>query len=37
MADGNFTVSFDKMVKGLPDLERLISRIHASSIKRADL
>ena len=37
MANGNFTASFDKMAKGLPDLERLISRIHAKTIKRSDL
>jgi DNA mismatch repair protein MSH6 len=37
MANSNFCASFDSMTKSLPDLERLLSRIHAKSIKKKEL
>lgn len=37
MKNSNFGSRFDKMVKGLPDLERMISRVHAKTCKRKEL
>lgn len=37
MANSNFCSTFDSMTKRLPDLERMLSRIHAKSIKKKDL
>lgn len=37
MGNAEFGKYFDTMVKGLPDIERLLSRIHAGTIKRKDL
>jgi DNA mismatch repair protein MSH6 len=37
MEHADFGAHFDKMAKGLPDLERLLSRVHAKSIRTKDL
>lgn len=37
IANSNFCATFDSMTKSLPDLERLLSRVHAKSIKKKDL
>lgn len=37
LANANFGSTFDKMAKKLPDLERLLSRIHAKSCKKQEL
>ncbi|GAA5982227.1 hypothetical protein JCM10908_004792 [Rhodotorula pacifica] len=36
LANSNFAVAFDNMVKKLPDLERMLSRIHGKTIKKGD-
>ncbi|GAA5849819.1 hypothetical protein JCM8547_000574 [Rhodosporidiobolus lusitaniae] len=36
LSNSNFAVAFDSMAKKLPDLERLLSRIHSKTIKKAD-
>lgn len=37
LANANFSAKFDSMAKGLPDLERQLSRIHAKSSKKKEL
>ena len=32
-----FTTTFDAMAKKLPDLERMLTRIHAKSCKKQEL
>ncbi|GAA6021689.1 hypothetical protein JCM8202_004312 [Rhodotorula sphaerocarpa] len=36
LANSNFAVAFDGMVKKMPDLERLLSRIHGKTVKKSD-
>ncbi|GAA5880636.1 hypothetical protein JCM3774_000560 [Rhodotorula dairenensis] len=36
LANSQFAVTFDNMVKKLPDLERMLSRIHGKTIKKED-
>ncbi|GAA5880264.1 hypothetical protein JCM1840_003414 [Sporobolomyces johnsonii] len=36
LGNANFAVTFDSMAKKLPDLERMLSRIHAKTCKKAD-
>jgi DNA mismatch repair protein MSH6 len=36
LANSQFAVTFDNMAKKLPDLERMLSRIHGKTIKKAD-
>ncbi|KDE02450.1 hypothetical protein MVLG_07000 [Microbotryum lychnidis-dioicae p1A1 Lamole] len=36
LAHANFVSTFDSMAKNLPDLERMLSRIHAKSCKKQD-
>lgn len=37
MKFGEFQTVFDQMAKKLPDLERMLSRIHAKSCKKQEL
>ncbi|GAA5958465.1 hypothetical protein JCM21900_001479 [Sporobolomyces salmonicolor] len=36
LGNPNFAVTFDSMAKKLPDLERMLSRVHAKTCKKAD-
>jgi hypothetical protein len=36
ISNSNFAVTFDSMAKKLPDLERMLSRIHGKTCKKAD-
>ncbi|GAA5834415.1 hypothetical protein JCM5353_008937 [Sporobolomyces roseus] len=36
LANSNFSVAFDNMVRKLPDLERKLSRIHAKTCKKSE-
>jgi len=36
MSNGSFETDFAEVVKGIPDLERIISRIHAGTCKVKD-
>ena len=37
MGENAFEITFDKYTKSMPDLERLLSRIHAKTIRVKDL
>lgn len=37
MKSNDFSTTFDAMAKKLPDLERMLSRIHAKSCKKQEL
>jgi hypothetical protein len=37
LANPNFGALFDSMAKKLPDIERMLSRIHAKSCKKQEL
>lgn len=36
LGNSNFAVAFDGMVKKMPDLERMLSRIHGKTVKKKD-